>query len=59
MSKVANNSTDQAAIILQLRQKITELENDLEHVIEQCKLLASAKSTSAWINRNEPKLDNK
>ncbi len=59
MSKVAKNSTDQAAIILQLRQKITELENDLEHAIEQCKLLASTKSTSAWIGRNEPKLDNK
>lgn len=59
MSKVANNSTDQAAIIVQLRQKITELENDLEHAVEQCKLLAAAKTTNAWINRNEPKLDNK
>lgn len=59
MSTVKNNSKDQAAIILQLRQKIIELENDLEHAVEQCKLLAATKSTNGWINRNEPKLENK
>lgn len=57
MTHSVTNNNDSAAIIQQLRQKIHELELDLEHAIAQCKKIADAKSINTWINRDEPKLE--
>lgn len=57
MTISSKNSSDSAAIIHQLRQKIHELEIDLEHAISQCKKIAASKAADVWINREEPKLE--
>jgi len=58
MSISNKKGVDSAAIIHQLRQRVYELEMDLEHAITQCKKIAAKKTSSdVWINREQPKLE--